>query len=104
MKNMFKNWAFSIGTLCLTACLAPAFAQNQLIKPEIREEIFPRQTQHVHGSSLVALPNGDLLSVWFQGSGERTADDVVLMGSRKVKSSSTWSTPFLMADTPGIPD
>lgn len=101
---MFKNWAFSIGMLFLTTCLVPAFAQNQLIKPEIRNEIFPRQSQHVHGSSLVALPNGDLLSVWFQGSGERTADDVVLMGSRKVKASNTWSTPFLMADTPGIPD
>jgi predicted neuraminidase len=67
-------------------------------------EIFAPQSEHVHGSSLVALPNGDLLAVWFQGSGERTANDVRLMGSRKAKTSSAWSPPFLMADTPGIPD
>lgn len=80
------------------------FAQTSKLDVEIREEIFPRQTQHVHGSSLVALPNGDLLAVWFQGSGERTADDVLLMGSRQSKNSDSWSTPFIMADTPGIPD
>ncbi len=38
--------------------------------------IFPLQGQHVHGSSIVELPNGDLLSCWFQGSGERSANDV----------------------------
>ena len=36
--------------------------------------IFPLQDQHVHGSSIVELPNGDLLSCWFQGSGERKAN------------------------------
>jgi predicted neuraminidase len=66
--------------------------------------IFPEQEKHVHGSSLVSLPSGDLLCVWFHGSGERTADDVKLMGARLVKGSKTWSEPFLMADTPNIPD
>ncbi|RIW13200.1 exo-alpha-sialidase [Algoriphagus lacus] len=82
----------------------PAFAQSPTLVTESSLEIFAPQDEHVHGSSLVALPNGDLLAVWFQGSGERTADDVRLMGSRKAKTSSTWSAPFLMADTPGIPD
>lgn len=66
--------------------------------------IFPGQDKHVHGSSLVRLPNGDYLSVWFYGSGERTADDVKLMGSRLKNGDSKWSEPFLMADTPHIPD
>jgi hypothetical protein len=44
--------------------------------------IFPYQSEHVHGSTIVELPNGDLLSAWFQGSGERWADDVKIMGSR----------------------
>lgn len=66
--------------------------------------IFPQQEKHVHGSSLVSLPNGDLLAAWFQGSGERTADDVNIMGSRLRKGSRNWSDPFLMADTPNIPD
>ncbi len=66
--------------------------------------IFPLQEKHVHASSLVSLPNGDLLAVWFYGSGERTADDVKLMGARLKKGEKQWSAPFLMADTPGIPD
>lgn len=71
----------------------------------VREElIFPTQNEHTHGSSVVSLPNGDLLAVWFQGSGERTADDVRVMGSRLKKGSKEWATPFLMADTKGIPD
>ena len=66
--------------------------------------IFPEQPQHVHGSSLVALPNGDLLACWFQGSGERTADDVRIMGARFKKATKDWSKPFLMADTYQLPD
>ena len=68
------------------------------------ELIFPMQEQHVHSSSIVALPNGDLLTCWFQGSGERKANDVVINGSRLKKGQSEWSKPFLMADTPGQPD
>ena len=47
--------------------------------------IFPLQEKHVHSSSAVELPNGDLLSCWFQGSGERTANDVAVMGARLKK-------------------
>lgn len=68
------------------------------------ELIFPMQEQHVHSSSIVELPNGDLLTCWFQGSGERKANDVVINGSRLRKGKLEWSKPFLMADTPGQPD
>jgi len=68
------------------------------------ELIFPFQKQHVHSSSIVELPNGDLLACWFQGSGERTANDVVVNGARLKKGETEWSKPFLMADTPGQPD
>lgn len=76
-------------------------AKNAIVSEEL---IFPYQNEHVHGSSIVSLPNGDLLACWFQGSGERTADDVRVMGARLKKGSKTWTTPFLMADTKGIPD
>jgi predicted neuraminidase len=66
--------------------------------------IFPLQPLHVHGSSIAELPGGDLISCWFEGSGERQANDVRIMGARLNKVSSTWSKPFEMADTPGIPD
>ncbi len=78
------------------------FAQNSSILES--SLIFPLQEKHVHASSLVTLPNGDFLTVWFYGSGERTSDDVKLMGARLEKGKTKWSEPFLMADTPNIPD
>jgi predicted neuraminidase len=68
------------------------------------ENIFPLQMQHCHGSTIVELPNKDLLVAWFQGSGERTADDVVVKGSRYNHLTGIWSNPFIMADTPDFPD
>jgi len=84
----------------LTVFSIPFFAQGGY-KGEL---IFPMQGQHVHSSSIVELPNGDLLTCWFQGSGERKANDVVVNGSRLRKGQKKWSKPFLMADTPGQPD
>lgn len=93
------------GLLVVLLAVWPALflnAQQSFIKSSTL--IFPVQEKHVHGSSIVALPNGDMLTVWFYGSGERTSDDVKLMGSRLRKGEKTWTEPFLMADTPGIPD
>jgi predicted neuraminidase len=100
--KFYESLAY-IGALVLTISVGQVLAQSD-VKTESAMEIFPPQAEHTHGSSIVALPNGDLLATWFQGSGERKANDVRIMGSRKTKSSATWSTPFLMADTPGIPD
>lgn len=81
------------------------FAQRVSNDPIIKSQlIFLSQPQHVHSSSLVNLPNGDLLVAWFQGSGERTADDVKIMGARLKKNGKVWSKPFPMADTYQIPD
>jgi predicted neuraminidase len=52
----------------------------------------------------VECPNGDLLLCWYHGSGERTADDVVVLGARQRRGHKEWSAPFVMADTPGYPD
>lgn len=67
-------------------------------------DIFPPQDLHVHSSSIVELPGGDLLCCWFEGSGERTANDVLIKGARLRKGESRWSPPFMLADTPGHPD
>lgn len=81
---------------------AGLFAQSEAILQQTI--IFPPQEKHVHGSSIVSLPNGDFLAAWFQGSGERTSDDVQIMGARLKKGEKIWSAPFPMADTPDIPD
>src|SRR6187551_2468844 len=89
-------------TLLSLAAAIPAIGQNQ---PGLEGElIFPLESWHNHSSSIVELPNGDLLVCWFHGSGERTADDVKILGARKLKSTGKWTEPFEMADTPGFPD
>ncbi|MCU0342040.1 MAG: exo-alpha-sialidase, partial [Spirosomaceae bacterium] len=77
-----------------------AKAQNTPIK----QDLFLPQALHVHGSTLVQLPNGDWLVAWFEGSGERTAPDVAIMGARRRRGQSQWSKPFVMADVPLFPD
>jgi predicted neuraminidase len=66
--------------------------------------ILPPQEEHVHSSSIVELPNGDLFAVYYRGSGERRADDVRLEGARLARGGDAWSAPFPVADTPGFPD
>ncbi len=66
--------------------------------------IFPLQQKHVHSSSIVELPDGDLLACWYHGSGERQANDVRVLGSRWRRDDSRWGPTFTLADTPGLPD
>jgi predicted neuraminidase len=92
--------------LLLLAGVAPAAspvagADRPMMKTEL---VFPVQAEHAHGSTLAELPNGDLLVGWFQGSGERWADDVRIMGARKKKGQAAWSAPFLLADVKEFPD
>ncbi len=68
------------------------------------ELIFPLEHWHNHASMVVEQPSDELLACWFHGSGERTADDVVVLGARLKRGEQRWSAPFLMADTPGYPD
>ncbi len=89
------QWATAL-SLVFAAALSGAELTGELI--------FPLEKWHNHSSSIVELPNGDLLVCWFHGSGERTADDVVIRGARWTKATGHWSEPFLLADTPGFPD
>lgn len=95
MKPVIKNFTLGIVMFITTTC---TYCQ------EINELIFPLQEKHVHGSTIVSLPGGDMLAAWFYGSGERKEDDVKIMGARLKKGEKKWSAPFLMADTYKIPD
>lgn len=90
--------------LIVIACIGCKPDEPARIKNLQSAIIFPYQDQHVHGSTIVELPNGDLISAWFQGSGERWADDVRIIGSRLIKGDTAWSETFVMADVPGFPD
>ncbi len=84
-----------LGGVAATAAAEPIY-QQQLI--------FPLQPKHVHSSSIVECPNGDLMAAWFSGSGERTSPDVVIQGARLKHGATAWSERFPMADTPNFPD
>src|SRR5436190_21555769 len=89
-------FAAALGLVALTATQNVPFLASELV--------FPLEHWHNHASMIVEAPNGDLLVDWFHGSGERTADDVVVRGARLKKGTKAWSEPFLLADTPGYPD
>ena len=97
----------SIAVLALFA-MSPGSVAGRPDRPRrpflTSELIFPLEHWHNHASMVVELPGGDLFVCWFHGSGERTADDVVVRGARLRKGAKTWSEPFLLADTPGYPD
>ena len=98
MPRVWKSFGFAVCSV--------AFVSGQAIDRPFHtaEFVFPLEHWHNHASTVVELPSGDLFVCWFHGSGERTADDVVVRGARLRKGSSTWSAPFLLADTPGYPD
>ncbi|MGD9720385.1 MAG: exo-alpha-sialidase [Pirellulales bacterium] len=90
---------------CLIAALVVAAAAPALAEAQYREElVFPLNPQHNHAPGIVECPNGDLLASWYRGSGERRADDVVVLGARLKKGESTWSETFPLADFSAFPD
>lgn len=68
------------------------------------ELVFPLDSRHNHAPGVAELPDGQLLVSWYRGSGERKADDVVVLGARLPPGGDTWSEPFTLADNPGFPD
>jgi predicted neuraminidase len=68
------------------------------------ELVFPLHDKHNHAPGIVEMPGGDLLASWYRGSGERSADDVAVYGSRLKRGAKEWDQPQLLADTPGFPD
>ena len=86
----------SIRSLALLAAVFgfTAASERPLFQSEL---VFPLEHWHNHASMLVELANGDLLVDWFHGSGERTADDVVIRGARLKKNSRSWGEPFVLA-------
>lgn len=104
MMKALTTIILSLGILLLINSCNQDTRNDKAITEFSSNIIFPYQDEHVHGSTIVELPNGDLITAWFQGSGERWADDVKILGSRLVKGDTAWSSTFLMADVRGFPD
>ena len=114
--HTFKRLALTLGGLGLAAVFA--FAWQSKPQPQLAGFALP-QTQVVplagdqqpvfesrfassnlqnfaHASAITALPNGDLLSVWFAGSREGAAD-VQIRGARFDVRSGTWGEEMILA-------
>lgn len=93
----FADFTHSFPTLELTtAADTPSFRTDAVPLPS------PTPTPYNHTASLAALPDGTLLVAWTAGFRE-LADDTAIYLSRR-DTNGIWSTPVVLADTPGRPD
>ena len=91
--------------LAVVLCVIASAVMSPATEPQYSSElIFPLESWHNHSSSIVETPKGDLLVCWFHGSGERTADDVLIRAARWNSEKGRWSQPFTFADAPGFPE
>lgn len=63
------------------------------------EAFIPPMGHENHASNLATLPNGDLLCVWFAGSGEGMSDMTIAM-SRLPHDEAQWTQPIPLSDDP----
>jgi predicted neuraminidase len=104
LKRMIPSFTVLCGAL-LVSFNALAQSDSDSASPFLESElIFPVEPWHNHASCIVEAPDGTLVVCWYRGSGERQADDVKILGSRKRPGDTEWETPFTLADTPGFPD
>lgn len=67
----------------------------------LAQEIFPFLPDHpsCHASTIVSLPDGDLLAAFYAGSVEK-APDVAILLSRYQAQDASWSLPRVVVDVP----
>ncbi len=103
-----RRVALSVSLLCIVYAGPAAAAEvpERAARPVLYQsmEIFPLVSDHVHSPAIVELSNGDLLAAWYEGGGERSADDVAILGARLKSGAEKWTEPFVLADTPEFPD
>lgn len=100
---LFRSGGILTGTLFVLACLATlaSAADSPVYESEL---IFPLNPQHNHAPGVAELPSGELIATWYRGSGERSADDVAVWGSRLKPGTKEWTKDEVWADTPLFPD
>lgn len=89
------------------AASAPLFEEVNIFPPD--------DSYHVHASSIVETPGGELIAVWYE-NGQKIDDpryyyerqdkssDVRIGGARRAAGAAEWGKPFIMADTFGVSD
>jgi predicted neuraminidase len=102
---------------CLVVFVLPsvALAEDVLYEEQFIFDPQAKSHGHVHASTIVECPNGDLRAVWYEnGQGlpspryynerQDKSSDVRIGGSRLVKGKVAWEAPFVISDTFGVSD
>lgn len=63
------------------------------------EAVLPPSGRDNHAANLCLLPSGDLLCVWFTGSGEGNPDTHIVM-SRVPAGGTRWTNPVVLSEDP----
>lgn len=96
----------------LAVCALLARASTPVFEERV---IFTGDRGHVHASSLIETPGGQLLAVWyengdpspdtfFQGGDADKRDDVRIGAARLARGAAAWGEPFVISDTFGVSD
>jgi len=79
-------------TIFAAAAEQPFYRAELIFKPCQR---FPR----CHSSTITVLPDGSLMSAWWNGS-EEGGKDLVIRAARRPAGKDRWEAPCVLADTP----
>jgi len=96
MRNLFL-WVCSIIFSIGLSFSALAYFEKGLVFEQSKE--IPSS----HASTIVQLPDGDMLCAWYSGKQE-AARDVAVWASRFERTNSKWTKPYVLADTPNKPE
>jgi predicted neuraminidase len=112
LRQLVRQSAMGLTILATAVSLEagdPVYVADFIIDPEDRTH------GHVHASTIVECPNGDLRAVWYENGTELPepryytqrkdkSDDVRIGGSRRPAGTDQWEPPFVMSDTFGTSD
>ncbi len=74
----------------------------EILKKELIYSLENRKINSCHASTLVLLPDGNILSAWFGGEGEGKKDVEIWMAKRNNKNGK-WSEPYIISNITDIP-
>jgi predicted neuraminidase len=86
----------------LLLCAAAPSSRGQSPHPS-QEFIFTSAPfPSAHASTIVELPNGDLLAAWFGGTAEGAPDTAIWASRRTANQANQWSAPYVLVREPNI--
>ncbi|MEM7235563.1 MAG: exo-alpha-sialidase [Planctomycetota bacterium] len=98
-----KSSPLILGLLFLPSCGLTSKSDAKLSRDEVRTtrvigSEFPGK--YKHPAAITELASGDLYIAYYTGSGEY-GNDTAVYGMRRKSGETEWSTPVVIADTPG---